>query len=753
MYIRNKNYKQILIIILLVLFNILPVYANGISGIVKDSVSGEPLISATIFLEGTSLGTKTNTKGFYSLQGVKPGKYVIRVTYISYEKYVQEIEIEKSKDLRLDIKLKPNVLQTSVVTVEAEREIEQREITISTTNIPVAQIKEIRVGGESDVFRTLQYLPGVLTSSQLSTGLFVRGGSPDQNLVLLDEAAIYNPSHLFGFFSSFNTNAIKDVNFLKGGFDAEYGSRLSSVLNLTQKDGNRNKYQGDVSLGLISTKADLEGPLGNGAFFISGRRTYLDAITAIMRMEELPDFYFYDINAKIVQDIGNNDKLSITGFMSSDILTYAADNSTIDMNTGNNLLSANWSHIFSDNLFSSVNLSYSNYKINFTGGMTGYDFILDNSIKDFTCKAKLDWYILENAAAKFGFEITKLKFNYHLNFTGDVDSTQNLGDLTSSLFSIPDINYSAFSQIKFNLSDNLALQTGIRFNYYQLNNSFKFDPRAALRYTLNDDISFKLAYGLYHQNIRIATLENFNIVDTWLPSDTTVPISYSNHYIFSVETKVFNNSKLNFDVYYKTMSNISELNMFTLNVTKVSDIVFLGDAESYGCEVFFQKSYGKISGWLGYGLGFVSAQYDSINGGRKFVPKYARKHDFKAVVQYRILDNLEAGGTFILQSGQYYTGATSRVKLMRPDESFGHDKIITSERYGLQLPMSHQLNIYLTYNFKLFDLDSRLSLDIYNVYNRRDIMMRTYNVSEDVTTVDDFLLLPIIPSISYEIRF
>lgn len=744
-------YNRIKLIFLIFFFSMFPLFASGINGIVSDFSSGEPLISATIFLEGTTIGTKTNTKGFYSLQGIKAGKYVIRVTYIGYEKYTKEITLQSNENLHLNVKLKQDVLQIEEIHVESDREVLQREITISTTNIPVAQIKDIKVGGESDVFRTLQFLPGVLTSSQISSNLFVRGGSPDQNLVLLDEAPIYNPSHLFGFFSTFNTNAIKDVNLLKGGFEAEYGNRLSSVLNLTQKDGNRNEYKGNLSLGLISSKADIEGPVGNGAFFISGRRTYLDLITVLLD-SDLPNFYFYDVNAKIVQDIGGKGKLSITGFMSSDKLNYDVGNTIIDMNTGNNLLSVNWSHIFTNNLFSSLNLSYSNYEIKFTGGETGYDFIMDNSIKDITLKWKLDWYIQKNASATVGFEAIKLNFKYHLNFTGDVDTTLNLGDLSSTRFSIPDMNYSAFAQTKFNLTDEFALQLGTRFNYYQLNNSLCFEPRIALRYIFNDFVSLKLAYGIYNQNVRIATMQNFNIIDTWLPSDTTVPISKSNHYIFSLETKPLKDSKLNFDAYYKTMTDISELNMFTLNTSVVSDVVFLGDAFTYGFEVFFQKNFGRVTGWMGYGFGIVKAQFDSINSGRYFTPKYARKHDFKTVIQYKIIDNLEIGGSFILQSGQYYTGATSRVKLFPPNDSFGNNKITTSERYGLQLPPSHRLNIYLAYSFKTFGKESRLSLDVYNVYNRRDILMRIYDVANDVTVVNDYLLLPIIPSISYEIQ-
>ncbi len=728
-----------------------------VSGTVKDEISKETLISATIMLESTKLGAKSNKSGYYSVQNVPAGEYSLRVTYLGYEKYIKKITLAAGQNLRLDILLKPVTIQTETVEVEANRELVQREITISTVNVPVHQIQNIRVGGESDVFRTLQFLPGVLTSSQLSSGLFVRGGSPDQNLILLDGASVYNPSHLFGFFSTFNTNAIKDIEFVKGGFDAEYGGRLSSVLNVTQKDGNRSEFHGDISLGLISSQANIEGPLFNGSFFLSGRRTYIDLIQPIIPQspeEPLPNFYFYDINAKVVQEIGDNDKVAVTGFYSNDILDFSGSSSTIGMRTGNRLLSGHWSHIFADNLFSNVVVNYSEYSIKFSGGESGYGFLLNNGISDLTGKANLEWFIKENASAKFGFEVNKLNFSYLMNFTGDTDTTANTGGIASTNMEVPDLNYALFAQTKFNITEYLAVQAGLRGSYFQLNESMYVDPRIALRYMLTGNISLKAAWGIYHQGLRLATLPDFNIIDTWLPSDTTVPISRSNHYIFSIETHPFDGYDFNVEGYYKTMDGISELNSFSMNTSSIAEVVYVGDAHSYGAEIFLQKKSGRLTGWIGYALGFIYAQFDSINAGREFRPKYDRRHDIKVVAQYRITDDIEVGGTFTLQSGQSYTGNTSRGRILIPDMIYGRNKQTASERYGLRLPMSHQLNLYGSYDFKMFKkFDATLVVDIYNVYNRRDILMRYYNTIDDVTVVEDVLLLPIFPSISLEISF
>jgi len=771
--------KAIKIILLIIFLNINIVLQHklysqnpqklvSVAGIVRDKNSGEPLIGATVMLQGTSLGARTNKDGFYSIQRVPAGEHTIIARYMGFRQISQKISIKGNENIRINLELESITVETETVYVTADREVERREISISKVNVPVHQIREIRVGGESDVFRTLQFLPGVLTSSQISSGLYVRGGSPDQNLITLDGATIYNPAHLFGFFSTFNTNAIKDVEFIKGGFDAEYGGRLSSVLNVTQKDGNRHEVKGDVSIGLIATQAGIEIPLGDGAFFASGRRTYLDLITPLIPTDEaLPDFYFYDINAKVTQDFGENNKVSISGFLGRDRLDFSSGSSDIFMDIGNELLAGRWTHIFSNNLFSTVVVNYSKYKNRFAGGQTNYNFVYDNSITDYTGKVNFEWFIGEDASMKFGAEINKLDFNLLMNFTGDTLVT-NQGDFGQVNMKIPDMNYATFVQTKFNPTEYFSVQAGLRFSHFKfngmnsrgmfdenfkLNKGYFLDPRLAFRYMVTGDIAVKAAWGIYHQSLRIAGMPYFSIFDVWLPSDTSVDISKSQHYILSVETNPSETTNLNFDFYYKTMSDIGELNQMTLRGEKITDVLYIGNAYSYGAEVFYQQTVGRLTGWLGYGLGFIYAQFDSINQGRKFRPKYDRRHDFKAVAQYKLTNSWEVGGTFTLQSGQSYTGATSRGIMLLPDQNFGTSKITMSERYGLRLPVSHQLNLYGAYSFKLWGNDARFIIDIFNVYNRRDIMMRFYNTREEETLVEDLRLLPIIPSISLEVKF
>jgi hypothetical protein len=752
-----------LVMVLLVFLsasNILIPANISIGGTISDNTTDEPLIGATVMLQGTKLGARTNKSGFYSIQNVPTGEYTIIARYMGYVQGSHKVSVKQnSKDIRINIGLVPDAVTAEEVKVFADREVEKREISISKVNIPVAQIKDIRVGGESDLFRSLQFLPGVLTSSQISSGLYVRGGSPDQNLVLLDGATVYNPSHLFGFYSTFNTNAIKDVEFIKGGFDAEYGGRLSSVLNVTQKDGNKKEINGDVTIGMISSQGGIEVPVGNGAMFLSGRRTYLDLMMPILRLftdAEIPDFYFYDINAKITQNFGDNDKVSISGFLGQDAMDFSGFSTSILMDVGNRLISSHWTHIFSNNFFSNVVFNYSKYRNNFSGGQTDYNFILDNSIEDMTAKVNFEYLLGEETSIKFGGEVSKINFDFLINFTGDTTETTNDAYGQVNLF-LPDWNYTAFAQTKFNLIDYLSVQGGLRAYYFYLNNSFKFDPRIALRYMLTGNVALKAAWGIYHQSLRIAGFPNFSIVDAWLPSDTSVEVSKANHYVFSVEIKPFEEFNLNFDVYYKDMYHIGELNQMAFmqlrGAEKVTDVMFIGDAYSYGAEIFVQRTSGRLTGWLGYSYGMIWAKFDSINHGNEFHPKYDRTHDFKVVAQYKLFNNWEIGGTFTFQTGQSYTGATSRGQILLPDQTRGNSKTMMSDLYGLRLPNSHQLNIYLAHTFNIFGKEARAVLDIYNVYNRRDILMRVYNTRQENTIVEDVRLLPIIPSLSIEIDF
>lgn len=735
-----------------------PQGSASLSGYVVDSTTKETLISATISIKSAKLGAFTNKSGFYSVKNIPAGKHTVVVSMVGYARKELNLTFAEGEAKTLTVNLQQQDSQGEGIVVEGDREDEKREITISKVNIPVEQLSQLRIGGESDIFRSLQYLPGILTSSQISSGLYVRGGSPDQNLVLIDGSTVYNPSHLFGFISAFNTDAIKDVELIKGGFPAEFGGRLSSVLTLTQKDGNQNEFEGVASLGALSSRLSLEGPIGNGSWFISGRRTYLDLLLGLLPEDPenpLPDFAFYDLNAKISQNLGEHDKVFLSGFMSNDDLTLEGTGIEFGVGIGNRTGAARWTHIFSEDLFSVVNLSASRYKNGFSANNAGFEVEATNYITDYTLKANLEWFASDVLTVKGGTEINRFIFNYYQNFTGDKDSTAPVGSTgrgTTNL-EVNDWTYSLFLQSNYQFSDLISVQAGLRGDYWKLREIATVDPRLAVRYQWQPDIAFKAAWGLFHQYLRLAANPDFSFFDTWLPTDSTVSPSRATHYIFSVETSPFPDYDFNVDVYYKNMKNISELNRYATAASDVKDIFFSGNGEAYGVELFLQKKKGRLTGWLGYALGWVYSSFDSINAGAQFRPKYDRRHDLKAVALYRLNETWEIGASFAFQSGQSYTAMTSWYQTSLPGENTSTGMTIPGQRYGYRLPPSHQLNINVNYNFTFFDLPARLLLDIYNVYSRRDIWFRYYDTTEDRPKVTDVRLLPIIPTVSFEVKF
>ncbi|MFN4768351.1 MAG: TonB-dependent receptor [Ignavibacteria bacterium] len=736
-----------------------PADMASISGFVVDAESKEPLIRVMVTVKGTKTGAYTNKQGFFTLRSIKPGTITLKISGVGYTTLLQEYSLSMGEQKKVNIKLKKGDVLADQVNVEADREVEKREISISRVNIPMEQLTQLRVGGESDVFRALQFLPGVLTSSQISSGLYVRGGSPDQNLVLLDGSTVYNPSHLFGFISAFNPDAIKDVELIKGGYPAEYGSRLSAVLNLTQKDGNRDEYEGVASLGLISSRGSFQGPLGNGAFFFGGRRTYLDLLLGALPEdpnEPLPNFNFYDLNAKVTQDLGENDKIFFSGFMSADKLLLDAPGIDFEVGIGNRNGAFRWTHVFGDNLFTSFNLSGSRYVNGFTGNNGGFSFKIENTILDYTARADLEWYASEDLTIKTGYEGTSYTFGYLQNFSGNSDTVAQSGTISEgglTNFTVSDFTHAYYMQGNYQLSDLFSVQTGFRFNYWDSSKIFTIDPRIAIRYQFQEDIVLKASWGIFHQYLRLATQPDFTFFDTWLPTDNTVPASKATHYILSIETKPFDGYDMNFDFYYKDLRNISELKVNNTQGRTVSDVFFTGDGEAYGAEFFLQKKMGAFTGWIGYGLGYVFGQFDSVNQGRIFRPKYDRRHDIKLVGLYKINKDWEFGATFTFQSGQSYTGATSRFATRKPGETIDSPHIVPGDRYGLRLPNTHQLNFNVNYNTTLWGLPARLMIDIYNVYSRRDIWFRFYDTSKEVTEVTDVRLLPILPTVALEVKF
>ncbi len=735
--------------------------AGTISGTVYDSLSKEPLVSATVLVQELQKGRFTNADGYFILPQIPFGTYHLRITYLGYRPKIISITVSPQNPRRvLKIFLVPDTLELGEVVVEAEREIEKREVIISRVHIPLQQLTSVRIASERDIFRTLQYLPGILSSSQVSSGLYIRGGSPDQNLILLDGATVYNPSHAFGFYSTFNADAIKDVQLYKGGFPAEYGDRMSAVLDITQKEGNKTAYHGKLIIGTLSSQGSVEGPiplLPRSSFFLAGRRTYLEIVKPFLPEDPenpIPDFYFYDLNGKITMLPGDDDKVSLGGFLTRDIFRVRNAGTHFTFGILNRVASLRWAHVFTPQLLLTALGSASYYENRLDGSNFGFDFQIKNFIQDLAFKVTTEYYPTDRLSLKAGGEYHHYRFQFYQNFTGKRDTViqEGSGRFGTIHFDVPDETFSIFLQGSYKLTDLLLIQAGIRSLTMGLRDLTVVMPRLALRYQFHPDFSVKLLWGIYKQYFYLAYQPNFSFFDTWLPTDPLTNPPTAQHYILSVEGYPLPNIKTSVDVYYKPMKHIAEFNRFSISGNSTRDIFLFGDGIAYGIEIFAQKKTGKLTGWVGYAYGYVEWQIDSLNNGKPFNPRYDRRHDFKIVLNYQISRRWEAAASFFFQSGQPYTPATSRFQSRFPGENPGRGVVIPADLYSLRLPPSHQLNLSIRYHTTIFDLPAIFSLDIYNVYSRRDIFARIYDTTSEVTTVTDVKLLPIVPSFSVEVE-
>lgn len=721
-----------------------------LSGFVRDSVTGETLIGATVRVRAIKKGAVTNKSGYYALQLPAPGTHLLEASAVGYQPSFITVNSRSGETRQISFTLTPSSIQGGEITVERDRDEQRRDPQVSRVTLQPAQIAQLPKAGEADLFRTLQLLPGVQTSSEISSGLYIRGGSPDQNLILLDGGVLYNPSHFFGFFSTFNSDAIKDVELIKGGYPAEYGGRLSAVLSVTNKDGDRQNTHGKFSIGLISSRATIETPLGEGAITLSARRTYLDAImsaTGLKEELELPDYNFYDLNAKITQYPSADDKVAVSGYLGRDILDFSdpAAGASVLLKWGNRTASADWTRILQEDLFSQVNLSASHYFSNLELGSSGEGFIRDNLITDYSLNGSVEYLGKEDHKFKIGLQATAYEFRFLVRYA---DNPSN-ADVNLSPF------YGAlYVQDDWNVDDRLGASLGLRVDKISSRFELGIDPRIALRYILNSDITLKASFGIYHQYLRLATNPNVSFFDVWLPVDETQPPAQSEQYVIGIATEPWYGYSLEIESYYKNMRDIVELRPNVTSGEKLSDVFFLGDGYSYGIEFFLQKKIGDLTGWFGYTLAYTRRQFDEINDGEVFPPTYDRRNDFSLVLSYRLNDRWTLGGAMVYATGQAYTQALSAFYRREPDYSGSH-VTIPGKINALRLPPYHRLDLSATYAFSLFsdERNASLNIDLYNAYSYRNVWFKNVNSSTNPATIEDIRLLPILPTFGLQVSF
>lgn len=753
-----------------------------ISGYISDQETGEQLIAANVLEQKSAAGAITNTYGFFSLTLPTDSVY-LSFSYIGYES--QTIALLLNEDKTINIQLASALsLQTVEVVGEKFQKIEETS-QMSRIEVPVEQIKKVpALLGEVDVLKTLQLLPGVQSGGEGQSGLYVRGGSPDQNLVLLDGVPVYNVSHLLGFFSVFNADAIKNVTLTKGGIPARFGGRLSSVLEINMKEGNREQFHGEGSIGAISSKLTLEGPIqkGKSSFIVSARRTYVDVFARpIIKSqakedgnEITPTLYFYDLNAKFNHKINDKhrlywsiysgeDKFAIKSRENYESGNYFVLNGNTDW--GNIISAFRWNYQISNRLFANTTLTHSRFNFDFgseieevfDGDKERFAARYFSGIYDWAGKIDLDFIPNPNHYIRFGAEATNHTYEpgayqFELEFTNGIPIDTTLGSTNAKSW-----EYKAYVEDDIQIGP-LKANIGLHATAFDVENKtyYSIQPRLGLRYLMNNDIALKASYTKMSQFINLLTNESLSLpTDLWVPSTERIKPQDSWQVAGGIATTLWKQYEFSVEGYYKEMKNVisyKEGASFLGLEQDWQDKVTQGDGKSYGLELFLQKKKGKTTGWIGYTLSWNWRNFEEINGGKRFPFKYDRRHDLSVVVSHEFNPRITLTGAWV-----YGTGNALTIPLYRYDY-FGRTIESVGEKNGFRMDAYHRMDLSLELqskkNQKRKRYKSAWNIGVYNIYNRNNPYFVTPGqTDEGERTFRQISIFPIIPSVSYKFKF
>ena len=752
-----------------------------VSGYIKDARTGEELIGVPVYVKELKTGSTSNVYGFYSVS-LPPGTYHFRFSYLGYAQMDTLLQIDKNITLNLD--MHPAQVELREVVIAAEKENQHvTGIKMSSEKLNMETVKTIPAFmGEVDVLKSIQLLPGVQSGGEGTTGFHVRGGSPDQNLIQLDEAPVYNASHLLGFFSVFNADAIKDVEIYKGGIPAEYGGRLSSLVDIRMKEGNNKRFSAEGGLGTISSRLTLEGPIvkDRSSFFISGRRTYADLYLRLANDKALRDnrVYFYDLNAKLNYKLSDKDKLFVSGYFGQDVFKFRKD---FKISWGNKTATTRWNHVISHKLFSNVTLLYSDYDYTVTSFSSSDSYKGKLEIKDFSLKADLTYYLNTANTIRFGINST-----YHSINPGSVEKTSD----ESVVNDISTNKKHAFENALYVSNDmevtsKLSVQYGIRYSFMQNigGTVFRYDgqmenvvdtvhyhstrihhvqggfePRLSARYTLNENSSVKVSYNRTLQYLHlVSNTTGGTPLDIYIPSDEYIKPQVADQVAAGYFRNFRNNMfEASVEAYYKKLQNQIDFkdNADLLLNNNIEREILTGSGKAYGVELMVKKQKGKLSGWLSYTWSHSERTINSINNGNPYPVRQDRPHSVNIVTTYQLGKRWEVGGTWVFASGNAIT---------MPSGGFLYNDIVVpvyTERNGYRMPASHRLDLSVTLKGKEKPgrkWHSSWNLSLYNVYARQNpysIQLRQNADNPKVTeAVQTSIVGTIIPSLTYNFKF
>ena len=766
-------------LLILFIFSVIFIKAEDkstLSGFVNDSKTGEVLISATVFIEELGQGLVTNQYGFYSIT-IPDGTYNIQFRYLGYQTKKEKLELSGSK--KLNIELTPEVENIDEVIIRAggnDRNVKSTEISVIQLDMKEISMVPV-IFGEKDILKSILLLPGVKSAGEGSTGFFVRGGNSDQNLVLLDEAPVYNASHLLGFFSVFNSAAIKDVQLYKGGMPAKYGGRLSSVLDVTMNDGNNKEYKASGGIGLISSNLTVEGPIvkDKGSFVVSGRRTYADLFLNFAKDTSVRDtkLYFYDLNLKANYQIGENDRIYISGYFGRDVLGFK-DIMSIDW--GNKTGTMRWNHLFGDRLFLNSTVIYSDYNFKQGANFNDFSMSLFSGIKDLNIKEDFQFYANSRNTVKWGANLI-----YHTFNPGQIESNFEGFDppVLDNRFAY---DAAAYLSHEMKIGARISIDYGIRYSrfipvgpgdYYTYNSEGTvldtvtyqnaeliadyggLEPRASLSFLLTDKSSLKASYNRTRQYIHLISNSSAGTpLDTWIPSSSIVKPELADQLALGYFRNFNDNQwETSIEGYYKILQNQIEYKNgadLLINPLIESQLVF-GEGRAYGLEVYAKKKTGRLTGWISYTLSRTERTFEEIDNGKWFPARHDRKHDFSIVGIYQLSPKWSVSGSWVYYTGDAVTFPSGKY--------FIEGEIVNmyTERNGYRMPNYHRLDIGVNLAGKKHKrYSSNWNFSVYNAYARKNAYSINFIQSDEdpnITQAERLSLFSIIPSITWNFKF
>ena len=765
-----------------------------LKGTISEEKSNESLIGVSVFFPEAQTGTSTNEYGFYSITLPK-GTYKVVISYLGFETIIKTIILTENSTQNFNLTDALENLEEVVITQNVES-LNIKKPQMSINSLTSSTIKEIPVVlGEADIIKAITLLPGVTSAGEGSSGFNVRGGSADQNLILLDEATIYNSSHLFGFFSVFNPDAIKDLKLYKGGIPARYGGRVSSVLDIYQKDGNSKEFHANGGIGIVSSRLLLEGPLkkDKGSFLLGGRSSYAHLFLPLFDIDNIA--YFYDLNTKLSYRINDKNNIYLSGYFGRDVFNI---NDTFENTYGNSVLNFRWNHLFSDKLFTNLSLIYSDYYYGLTLNFVEFDWV--SSIKNFNVKYDFKHYLNDKFRLQYGLNSIYYKFN-----PGEINPTKPTSGINS--FKLTDkyaLENAVYIDAEHKVTNKLAVSYGLRFSsflrlgqnglniydnnqpvlfnedfktyekaepidtlYYKKSDViakfFNVEPRLSLSYLINSDNSFKASYNRMSQYLHLlSNTSSPTPLDVWTPSGKYVKPQLLDQYAIGY-FKNFNDQSYSLEVesFYKTVKNridyIDGANLIANNA--IEQVILNGKARSYGLELLFKKNEGQLKGWLAYTLSKSEQQTKGrtatelgINNGKWYRTAYDKTHDISITGSYEFNKTWQLNTNFLFQTGQPATF---------PNGQYVYNNISVptyNARNSDRLPSYHRLDISFTYTPKVNnnkDWQSYWVFGIYNAYNRKNAASIAFGQNEDtrVNEATQLSIFGIVPSISYNFKF